>query len=50
MNNLHKDILIGGLFIAGILSFTSGLFVFSAAIFAATSMLSSINGRAKLEG
>jgi hypothetical protein len=29
MNDLNKDILIGSLFIAGILSFISGLFVIS---------------------
>lgn len=50
MNDLNKDILIGTLFIAGISSFISGLFVFSAVIFASASMFSNIAGKAKIEG
>ncbi len=50
MNNLYKDMLVGVLFIAGISSFISGLFVFSAVIFATTSMFSNIAGKANLEG
>ena len=50
MNDLHKDILVGTLFISGILSFISGLFVLSAVIFATASMFSNIAGKANLKG
>lgn len=50
MNDLHKDILVGALFIAGISSFISGLFVFSAVIFATASMFSNIAGKANFKG
>lgn len=49
MNDLSKDILIGSLFIAGILSFTSGLFVFSTVLFAASTMLSNMTATAQLK-
>lgn len=42
MNDLNKDILIGTLFVAGIWSFLSGLFVFSTVLFGASSMFSNI--------
>ena len=40
MNDFRKDILVGSLFITGIWSFVSGLFVASTVLFAATSMVS----------
>jgi hypothetical protein len=48
MNDLDRDILIGSLFIIGILSFMSGLFVISTVLFAATSMFSNMSGKARL--
>lgn len=50
MTEMKKDILIGSLFISGLLSFLSGLFVVSTVLFAATSMFSNMNGTAQLEG
>jgi hypothetical protein len=50
MNNLNKDILIGSLFIAGIWSFISGLFVISTVVFAATSLFSNMSDKAQLPG
>ena len=50
MNDLNKDILIGSLFITGILSFLSGLFVISTVLFAATSMFSNMSGKAHISG
>jgi len=49
MTELNKDILIGSLFITGILSFMSGLFVISTVLFATTSMFSNMGGKASLE-
>lgn len=49
MNDLNKDILVGSLFIAGILSFLSGLFIISTVVFGATTMVSNMAGRAQLE-
>lgn len=49
MTELNKDILIGSLFVTGILSFMSGLFVASTVLFAATSMFSNMSGKAQLE-
>lgn len=49
MNPSYKDILIGSLFIAGILSFMSGLFVISTVLFAASSMFSNMSGKVQLE-
>lgn len=50
MTELKKDILIGSLFVSGIFSFLSGLFVISTVLFAATSMFSNMGGKAQLEG
>ncbi|WAR45011.1 hypothetical protein [Methylomonas rapida] len=50
MNDLSKDVLIGSLFIAGIWSFISGLFVISTVLFAATSMVSNMTARAHIQG
>ena len=50
MNDLSKDILIGCLFIAGILSFISGLFVISTVLFAASTMFSNMTGKAHING
>ncbi|TCV76925.1 hypothetical protein EDE11_1308 [Methylomonas methanica] len=48
MSDLKKDILIGTLFVAGIWSFISGLFLISAVLFAATSMFSNMSTKAQL--
>ena len=50
MNDLNKDILIGSLFIAGILSFISGLFVLSTVLFATTALFSNMAGKAHING
>lgn len=50
MNDLNKDILIGSLFITGILSFISGLFVASAVMFATTSLFSNMSHKAHIKG
>ncbi len=50
MNDLNKDILIGSLFIAGIWSFISGLFIVSTVLLAATSMISNMSGKARING
>jgi hypothetical protein len=50
MNDLNKDILIGSLFIAGILSFISGLFVISTVLFATTALFSNMTGNAHING
>ena len=50
MNNLNKDILIGSLYITGIWSFLSGLFVISTVVFAATSLFSNMTDKAQLPG
>lgn len=47
MAEMKKDILI--LFVSGILSFMSGLFIISTVIFAATSMFPNMNGNAQLQ-
>ncbi len=49
MTDLNRDILIGSLFVSGILSFLSGLFVISTVLFAVTSMFSNMSGKAQLE-
>ena len=50
MNDLNKDILIGTLFITGILSFLSGQFVISTVLFGATAMFSNMSGKAHIQG
>lgn len=50
MNDLSKDVLIGSLFIAGIWSFISGLFVISTVLFAATTMVSNMAAKAHIKG
>ncbi len=47
MKNLSKDILMGVLFITGISSFISGLFIFSSLLFATASMFSNLNSATK---
>jgi hypothetical protein len=47
VNSFLKDILTGALFIVGIFSFISGLFVFSAATFAAASTLGTLHNKAE---
>ncbi|WP_190303197.1 hypothetical protein [Methylomonas rhizoryzae] len=50
MNGIGKDILVGALFIAGTLSFLSGLFIVSTVLFAATSMFSNMSTTARIKG
>jgi hypothetical protein len=42
MNTLHKDILIGLLFVAGLWSFISGQFIFSTVLFAGAAIFSNV--------
>jgi len=48
MNDFKKDILIGALFIVGVWSFISGLFVISTVLFAVTSIFSNMSTKALL--
>jgi hypothetical protein len=50
MNDLSKDIATGTLFIVGFFSFISGLFVFSAAAFAAASLFSNMSSKVEAHG
>ncbi|AEG02920.1 hypothetical protein Metme_4582 [Methylomonas methanica MC09] len=50
MNNLSKDLLIGSLFISGLLSFFSGLFVISTVFFAASAIFSTMANKAHING
>lgn len=50
MNNLSKDILIGLLFISGLLSFFSGLFVISTVFFATSAIFSNMANKAHING
>lgn len=50
MNDLNKDILVGSLFIAGIWSFISGLFVISTVLFATSSMFSNMANKPHIKG
>lgn len=45
MNTLHKDILIGLLFIIGMWSFISGEFIFSTVLFASAAIYSNLSRR-----
>jgi hypothetical protein len=47
MNDFHKDLLIGLMFIAGIWSFISGQFIFSTVLFAVAAVYSNIAMRSK---
>jgi len=47
MNELSKDVLIGSLFIAGIWTFISGLFVMSTVLFATTSVVGNMTVEAR---
>jgi len=48
MNDINKDILIGLLFISGIWSFISGLFIVSTVLFGSAAIFSNIVMRAGL--
>ncbi|MCK5355276.1 MAG: hypothetical protein KAJ63_09170 [Methyloprofundus sp.] len=48
MTDFQRDILVGFLFIAGILGFISGTFIISAVVFATSAMLSNIQLRSRL--
>ncbi|QPK63384.1 hypothetical protein IVG45_21715 [Methylomonas sp. LL1] len=43
MTTLHKDILTGLVFVAGVIGFINGEFIISSALFAATTYASNIN-------
>lgn len=43
MSDLHKDILIGTLFIIGLVGFISGEFTISSALFATAAIASNVN-------
>jgi hypothetical protein len=43
MNDFHKDIYIGALFVSGMFGFTSGEFIISSALFAIASIASNVN-------
>lgn len=43
MNELYKDILIGAVFVTGLLGFISGEFIISSALFATAAIASNIN-------
>jgi len=50
MNDLSKDVLIAALFILGIWSFISGLFVISTVLFATVSMVSNMSAKTPING
>jgi CheY-specific phosphatase CheX len=43
MNDLHKDILTGSIFIIGLLGFLSGEFIISSTLFASAAIASNVN-------
>jgi hypothetical protein len=43
MSELYKDILIGAIFVTGLLGFISGEFIISSALFATAAIASNIN-------
>lgn len=43
--DIKKDIMVGTLLFTGILSFISGLFIVSSAVFGSAAVVSSLNGR-----
>lgn len=43
MNNLHKDILTGTMFVIGLVGFLSGEFIISSTLFATAAIASNIN-------
>lgn len=45
MNDLHKDILTGTMFVIGLLGFISGEFIISSMLFATAAIASNINNR-----
>jgi hypothetical protein len=49
MKDLYKDILTGAVFVAGMLSFVSGEFIVSSALFASAAIFSSMNASRKKE-
>ena len=50
MTQFNQDILIASLFITGIWSFISGLFVVSTLLFAGASLFSTMSNRSQLPG
>ena len=47
MNDLYKDILIGTVFVTGLLGFISGEFIISSTLFASAAIASNIKGNGK---
>ncbi len=47
MNNLQKDILIGAVFVIGLVGFISGEFIISSTLFASAAIASNIKASAK---
>ena len=47
MNNLYKDILIGVMFIIGLIGFISGEFIVSSTLFASAAIASNVNPNRK---
>ncbi len=47
MNDLYKDILIGVVFITGLLGFVSGEFIISSTLFAGAAIASNVNSNRK---
>jgi hypothetical protein len=43
MNDLHKDILTGTVFVTGLLGFISGEFILSSTLFASAAVASNVN-------
>jgi hypothetical protein len=43
MNDLYKDILIGAVFITGLIGFISGEFIISSTLFASAAIASNVN-------
>lgn len=49
MTDLHKDIIVGLLFITGLYGFISGAFILSAAVFAVSAIFSNIHLTSRLQ-
>jgi CheY-specific phosphatase CheX len=47
MNNFYKDILVGAVFITGLIGFISGEFIISSTLFASSAIASNVNFNGK---
>ena len=43
MNNLYKDVMIGAVFVTGLIGFLSGEFIISSTLFATAAIASNVN-------